>query len=178
MRTKSKVNSFFANNLFLTRRKQNESRPNKFHRTVLRNTSIRFKYQNRNTCRINYVLRNVIHSLINPSVLAKAGMEWGAIFLATIIASVIGTLVMGLVANVPYAQAPGMGTGAFFTYTVSPVLFKDAFFTFLGVTKELYPLTEQYLTIVMWLAPVFVMYHILSVSVRTDSKQSPFLWRR
>ena len=55
---------------------------------------------------------------INPSVLAKAGMEWGAVFLATIIASVIGTLVMGLVANVPYAQAPGMGTGAFFTYTV------------------------------------------------------------
>mgnify|MGYP003292346516 CR=1 FL=1 len=55
---------------------------------------------------------------INPSVLAKAGMEWGAVFLATIIASVIGTLVMGLVANVPYAQAPGMGLNAFFTYSV------------------------------------------------------------
>ncbi len=55
---------------------------------------------------------------INPSTLAKAGMEWGAVFLATIIASVIGTLVMGLVANVPYAQAPGVGTSAFFTYTV------------------------------------------------------------
>ena len=39
-------------------------------------------------------------------------------FLATIIASIIGTLVMGLVANVPYAQAPGMGLNAFFVYTV------------------------------------------------------------
>ena len=55
---------------------------------------------------------------INPSILADAGMEWGAVFLATIIASVIGTLVMGLVANVPYAQAPGMGINAFFAYTV------------------------------------------------------------
>ena len=48
--------------------------------------------------------------IVNPSILADAGMEWGAVFLATIIASVIGTLVMGLVANVPYAQAPGMGS--------------------------------------------------------------------
>ena len=45
-------------------------------------------------------------------------MEWGAVFLATIISSVIGTLIMGLVANVPYAQAPGMGLNAFFVYTV------------------------------------------------------------
>ncbi len=55
---------------------------------------------------------------VNPSILSQSGMEWGAVFLATIIASVIGTLVMGLVANVPYAQAPGMGLNAFFTYTV------------------------------------------------------------
>lgn len=55
---------------------------------------------------------------VNPSVLSGAGMEWGAVFLATIIASIIGTLIMGLVANVPYAQAPGMGLNAFFTYTV------------------------------------------------------------
>ncbi len=53
--------------------------------------------------------------------------------------------------------------------SLSPLLFKDAFFSFLGVTEELYPLAEQYLTVVMWSAPVFVMYHILSVSVRTDS---------
>ena len=45
---------------------------------------------------------------VNPSILSEAGMEWGAVFLATIISAVIGTLIMGLVANVPYAQAPGM----------------------------------------------------------------------
>ncbi|MBQ7006772.1 MAG: NCS2 family permease [Oscillospiraceae bacterium] len=55
---------------------------------------------------------------VNPSMLSLAGMEWGAVFLATIIASVIGTLIMGLVANVPYAQAPGMGLNAFFVFTV------------------------------------------------------------
>ena len=61
--------------------------------------------------------------VVNPNVLSgqAAGTElmpWGAVFLATIIASIIGTLIMGLVANVPYAQAPGMGLNAFFVYTV------------------------------------------------------------
>ena len=63
--------------------------------------------------------------VVNPDTLSgrAAGVEgqlmpWGAVFLATIIASIIGTLVMGLVANVPYAQAPGMGLNAFFVYTV------------------------------------------------------------
>lgn len=55
---------------------------------------------------------------VNPAILSRAGMEWGAVFLATIIAAAIGTLIMGLVANVPYAQAPGMGLNAFFVYTV------------------------------------------------------------
>lgn len=45
-----------------------------------------------------------------------------AIFVATIIASVVGTLVMALFANVPYALAPGMGLNAFFTYTVCGVM--------------------------------------------------------
>lgn len=56
--------------------------------------------------------------IVNPTILTQAGMEWGAVFLATIISAIIGTLIMGLVANVPYAQAPGMGLNAFFTYTV------------------------------------------------------------
>lgn len=56
--------------------------------------------------------------VVNPSILSETGMEWGAVFLATIISAIIGTLVMGLFANVPYAQAPGMGLNAFFTYTV------------------------------------------------------------
>lgn len=55
---------------------------------------------------------------VNPSVLSQTGMPFQAVFLATIIASIIGTLIMGLFANVPYAQAPGMGLNAFFTFTV------------------------------------------------------------
>lgn len=55
---------------------------------------------------------------VNPGILSQAGMEWGAVFLATIIAAIIGTLIMGLVANVPYAQAPGMGLNALFVFTV------------------------------------------------------------
>lgn len=42
---------------------------------------------------------------VNPTILSAAGMPFQAVFLATIIASVIGTLIMGLFANVPYAQA-------------------------------------------------------------------------
>jgi len=56
--------------------------------------------------------------MVNPDILSATGMPWGAVFLATIAASIIGTLVMGLFANVPYAQAPGMGLNAFFTFTV------------------------------------------------------------
>jgi Permeases len=55
---------------------------------------------------------------VNPAMLSQTGIPYGAVFLATIFASIAGTLVMGLVANVPYAQAPGMGLNAFFTYTV------------------------------------------------------------
>ena len=55
---------------------------------------------------------------VNPSMLSQTGVPWGAVFLATIIAAAVGTLVMALFANVPYAQAPGMGLNAFFTYTV------------------------------------------------------------
>ena len=55
---------------------------------------------------------------VNPTILHNTGMNWGGVFVATIIATVIGTLIMGLVANVPYAVAPGMGLNAFFTYTV------------------------------------------------------------
>lgn len=60
---------------------------------------------------------------VNPAMLTLAGtpdnpMPYGAVFLATIIASAVGTLVMGIFANVPYALAPGMGLNAFFTFTV------------------------------------------------------------
>lgn len=55
---------------------------------------------------------------VNPIILSQAGMDKGAVFIATILAAAIGTLIMGLVANVPFAQAPGMGLNAFFTFTV------------------------------------------------------------
>lgn len=64
---------------------------------------------------------------VNPSILQNAGspdnpFNQQGIFVATIIASVVGTLVMAFFANVPYALAPGMGLNAFFTYTVCGVM--------------------------------------------------------
>ena len=55
---------------------------------------------------------------INPKILSNAGMDYNAVYTATIIASVIGTLIMGLVANVPYVQSAGLGLNALFTYTI------------------------------------------------------------
>ncbi|MGB7604731.1 MAG: NCS2 family permease [Lutisporaceae bacterium] len=55
---------------------------------------------------------------VNPSILSLTGMDRGAVFVATILAAAIGTFIMGFVANVPFAQAPGMGLNAFFTFTV------------------------------------------------------------
>jgi AGZA family xanthine/uracil permease-like MFS transporter len=56
--------------------------------------------------------------VVNPMILSDAGMDKGAVFIATIIAAAVGTLVMALLANYPVALAPGMGMNAFFTYTV------------------------------------------------------------
>ncbi|MDE2165699.1 MAG: NCS2 family permease [Alphaproteobacteria bacterium] len=55
---------------------------------------------------------------VNPLILGDAGMDKGAVFVATCVASAIGTLVMGLYANYPLALAPGMGLNAYFTYGV------------------------------------------------------------
>ncbi|CAM3166007.1 NCS2 family permease [Lactococcus hircilactis] len=55
---------------------------------------------------------------VNPEVLGSTGMPVQAVFLATILASIVGTVAIGLIANVPYALAPGMGLNAFFAYTV------------------------------------------------------------
>ena len=55
---------------------------------------------------------------VNPEMLAKTGMDHGAVFVATCLAAAIGSLIMGLWANYPIALAPGMGLNAFFTYTV------------------------------------------------------------
>ena len=59
-------------------------------------------------------------TVVNPAILSTdgSGMAFGAVFTATIIAAVVGTLIMGLWANWPIALAPGMGLNAFFTFGV------------------------------------------------------------
>lgn len=55
---------------------------------------------------------------VNPSILAKAGIDPGAAFVATCLAAAIGTAIMGLYANYPVALAPGMGLNAYFAFGV------------------------------------------------------------
>jgi AGZA family xanthine/uracil permease-like MFS transporter len=55
---------------------------------------------------------------VNPTILANAGMDKGAVFVATCIAAAVSTLVMALYANYPIALAPGMGLNAFFAFAV------------------------------------------------------------
>lgn len=57
-------------------------------------------------------------TVVNPSVLSQAGMDFGAVFVATCIAAAVGSLLMGLLGNYPIAQAPGMGQNAFFAFGV------------------------------------------------------------
>ena len=56
--------------------------------------------------------------MVNPGMLSETGMDWGGVFTATALSAAIATLLMGLLANYPFALAPGMGLNAFFTYTV------------------------------------------------------------
>ncbi|MGA6100655.1 NCS2 family permease [Psychrobacter pocilloporae] len=55
---------------------------------------------------------------VNPNVLADAGMDKGAVFVATCVAAAVGCFIMGIYARLPVALAPGMGLNAFFTYGV------------------------------------------------------------
>ena len=55
---------------------------------------------------------------VNPSILSATGMDQGAVFTATALAALIGTLLMAVFANYPFALAPGMGLNAYFAYTV------------------------------------------------------------
>lgn len=55
---------------------------------------------------------------VNPAILSDAGIDFGAAFVATIFATIVGTLIMGLYANWPVAVAPGMGLNAYFSYVV------------------------------------------------------------
>ena len=55
---------------------------------------------------------------VQPSYLSQAGMDFNAVMLATCISSALGCFLTAFMANVPFAQAPGMGLNAYFTYTV------------------------------------------------------------
>lgn len=56
--------------------------------------------------------------VVNPSMLAQTGMDQSAAFTATALAAAMGTLLCALIARLPYAQAPAMGSNAFFAYTI------------------------------------------------------------
>lgn len=57
-------------------------------------------------------------TVVNPAILSDAGMDFGAVFVATCLAAALGSLIMGLYANYPFGLAPGMGLNAYFTYGV------------------------------------------------------------
>ena len=56
--------------------------------------------------------------VVNPNILSAAGMDKSALFTATALASVLGTLFMAFIPNLPIAQAPGMGLNSFFAFSV------------------------------------------------------------
>lgn len=56
--------------------------------------------------------------IVNPGILSEAGMDFHGVFIATVLASVTATLIMGLFSNYPIVLAPGMGLNAYFAYTV------------------------------------------------------------
>lgn len=74
--------------------------------------------------------------VVNPNMLSETGMDKGGVFTATIISSVIAILFMGLMANLPFALAPGMGLNAFFTYTVCMQMGKSWDFALTAVFLE------------------------------------------
>ena len=55
---------------------------------------------------------------VNPDILSTTGMDKGALFVATALAAIVGTLLMAFLANYPIALAPGMGLNAFFSFSV------------------------------------------------------------
>ena len=57
-------------------------------------------------------------TVVNPSILADAGMDFGAAFVATCLAAAVGSFLMGVLGRYPIALAPGMGQNAFFSYVI------------------------------------------------------------
>ncbi|GAB3068888.1 NCS2 family permease [Virgibacillus ainsalahensis] len=85
-----------------------------------------FQFKERNTSFKQETLAGVTTFLsvayilvVNPLILSQAGMDRGAVFTATAVTAIIGTLLIGLLANYPIAIAPSMGLNSFFTFSVT-----------------------------------------------------------
>ncbi len=74
--------------------------------------------------------------IVNPLVLGDAGMDPAKVFTATAISALAGTLIMALLANLPFALAPGMGLNAFFAYSVCLGMGKSFQFALTAVFLE------------------------------------------
>lgn len=74
--------------------------------------------------------------IVNPLILGDAGLDMGRVFTATAVSSLVATLIMGLLANLPFALAPGMGLNAFFAYTVVLGMGKSPEFALTAVFLE------------------------------------------
>lgn len=74
--------------------------------------------------------------IVNPLILGDAGLDMGKVFTATAVSSLVATLIMGLLANLPFALAPGMGLNAFFAYTVVLGMGKSPEFALTAVFLE------------------------------------------
>src|SRR3954451_11777022 len=77
-------------------------------------TSVRTKF----IAGLTTFLTMVYIVFVNPAILGEAGMDKGAVVVATCVAAAVSTLVVALYANYPIALAPGMGLNAFFAFTV------------------------------------------------------------
>lgn len=103
----------------------------------------RFKLKEHNTDARTEILAGITTFMtmayilvVNPIILSDAGMDWGGVFTATAISSIIATLIMAFYANYPFALAPGMGLNAFFTYYVVLQLGKSWQFALTAVFLE------------------------------------------
>ncbi|SDK48432.1 NCS2 family permease [Sediminibacillus albus] len=88
---------------------------NKLFKLTENNTNVRTEI----TAGITTFLTMVYIVIVNPVILAGAGVPFGQVFMATIIAAVVGTLFMAFFANYPIAIAPGMGLNAYFATVVA-----------------------------------------------------------
>lgn len=86
----------------------------KFFRLSEHNTNVRIEL----LAGLTTFLAMVYITVVNPAILSEAGMDFGAVFVATCIAAAFGSIAMGILGNYPIAMAPGMGQNAFFTYSI------------------------------------------------------------